>query len=117
MIEIVIKIDGNELDSGAVADWAGVPKLLHKIKELLQESIHNEEKIMADLTAEFAALGEQLTRQATEIDREIQQVLDAVNAGNVAAQVVEDARTRISAITDQIRASADTLAADNPPTP
>ncbi len=84
----------------------------------LDAILANQEKIMADLQTEFTALGEQLTRQANEIDTEIQQVLDAVNAGNTSAAVVEDARAKITAVTDQIRASADKLASDNPtPTP
>ena len=84
-----------------------------KIKNLLHKILDQQEKMMADLTAEFTQLGVQLDRAVAEINSEIADLAAAIAAGQSAAAVVEDARTKIVAATARISGVADALAADN----
>lgn len=59
---------------------------------------------MADLSAELTALGD-------AIDKELQQVIDAINGGADAAATVEAARAKIVDMTARLNAD------DTPPTP
>jgi Skp family chaperone for outer membrane proteins len=90
-------------------------KEVAEINQKLDRCLANQEKIMADLENEFAAFNTQLTRLLAEVNKEIQQLADAFRAGNASAQVVENARGRITAATEAAQNAADALAADNPP--
>ena len=86
-----------------------------RLEKLVNKLAKKQEKIMADLNAEFTALGAALDRAVAEINSEITDLAAAVASGADAAAVVEDARGKITAATDKISGVADALAADNPP--
>lgn len=137
MIRITIESDdpqAREQALGLLHDLFAIPRRLTDIQQTLDKIRHFEKeqvKVMADLQAEFAALSTAFTgltdavaALGPEVDREIQQVLDAIAAGADAVVTVEDARTRITALTsavsDQTTVINDKVAAlvaDNPPTP
>lgn len=110
---IRITIESDELTAEAITDLLAVPRQLRKIHTKLTLI---GDKIMS-LETEFTALAGAFTTLSTEIDREIQQVLDAIAAGSDATATVEDARTRINALTASMNEKVAALQADNPPEP
>ncbi len=135
MIRITIEIDGEGLSNDAISDWINVPRRLRKIKELLQQSIHNEERVMAEIDELNAKLDAQATAitdfnttlqtATTAIATEIQQLADAIQSATdletLKAQVTA-AAGRVSANNDAISAAGATLqaqvvvlGADDPP--
>jgi len=94
--------------------------ILNKLAELeskINQVLTQQENMMADLTAEFAAFGAALDRAVAEINSEITDLAAALANNAAATAVVEDARAKITAATARISGVADALAADNPPAP
>lgn len=111
---IRITIESDELSSATlISELLSIPRQLRKIRAKLDTI---GERIMS-LDTEFAALAAAFASLSTEIDTEIQQVLDAIAGGSDATATVEDARTRINALTSAMNDKITTLQADNPPAP
>lgn len=115
MDRITITIEGGEAE-----DWVSLPRQLRHIHNqlgTLLDTLLEQGRHIMGLETEFGALAAAFTTLSTEIDTELQQLVDAVAAGNANATTVEDARTRINALTSSINEKVAALQADNPPAP
>lgn len=114
-----IILDGEEFNTEFVAAVLAIPhqlRHLHNQQGLILDKLNNLEARIMGLETEFAALNTAFADLSTGIDREIQQVLDSIAAGNDAKAVVEDARTKINALTASMQEKVAALASDDTPT-